>query len=97
MEEADGVPTATARTRTVDVHRFGAAVVLLEVHLGHYREVFFVVTGDKSVSITMLDENDATHQEAQVFVFAKPYQWDLNGLDDDEVLLQVWQAVGVSR
>ncbi len=80
----------------VDVHRYGARVALLDVHLHGYREVFFVVTGAKSVTITMLDETDPTHQEAQVFVFAKPYGWSLDG-SDEEALIQVWQAVGTQR
>lgn len=84
------------RQHALDVHRFGPDVALFDVHLGDYREVFFVVTGDRSVSITMLDSSDPTHHEAQVFVFAKPYQWDLD-TTDEEALLQVWQAVGVAR
>lgn len=81
---------------TVDVHRFGPSVTVFEVHLGHYREVFTVITGQKSVVITMLDESDATHQEGQVFVFAKSYGWNLD-VSDEEALLLVWQSVGVQR
>lgn len=71
-------------------------VVLFEVRLSDYHEYFFVAEGDKSISITMFDPSDETHREPQVFVFAKPYGWDLS-LDDDDALLQVWQAVGVQR
>ncbi|WP_261560175.1 hypothetical protein [Frankia tisae] len=94
---ADPAPgPAAPRTRTVDVHRYGPDAVVLDVHLGQYREVFFVLTGDKSVTITMLDGSDPTHHEAQVFVFAKPWQWSLDA-PDEEVLLRVWQSVGVQR
>jgi hypothetical protein len=92
----DGHEPATPRSRTVEVHRFGPNVVLFDVHVADYREVFFVVTGDKSVAITMFDESDSTHPEAQVFVFAKPYGWSLD-TTDEEALIQVWQAVGVQR
>lgn len=71
-------------------------VVLFEVRLSDYHEYFFVAEGDKSILITMFDPSDETHREPQVFVFAKPYGWDLS-LDDDDALLQVWQAVGVQR
>ncbi|HVU72662.1 MAG TPA: hypothetical protein VHE83_06860 [Mycobacteriales bacterium] len=81
---------------TVDVHRYGPHVAVFDVHLAGYREVFTVTTGQKSVVITMLDESDAAHSEAQVFVFAKPYGWDLD-VPDDEALLLVWQSVGVQR
>lgn len=84
------------KRRAVDVQRLGPQVTLFDAHLGDYRELFFVVSGDKSVTVTMFDESDASHREAQVFVFARPYGWDLSG-DDEEALLQVWQAVGVQR
>jgi hypothetical protein len=90
-------PSPDGRSRTVDVKRLGRRAVLLDVHLGDYRELFFVVSGEKSVTITMFDESDATYQEAQVFVFPKPYGWDLDSADDEETLLMVWQAVGVQR
>lgn len=80
----------------VAVHRFGARTVVLAVHLADYRETFVVVTGDKSVAVTMFDEADVTHREAQVFVFAKPYGWSLD-LPDEEALLLVWETIGVQR
>jgi hypothetical protein len=95
QSDDDNEPAAP-RARTVDVHRFGLDVALFDVHLADYREVFFVVTGEKSVAITMYDESDSTHPEAQVFVFAKPYRWSLD-TTDEEALIQVWQAVGVQR
>lgn len=66
------------------------------MELGDYNELFFVVTGDKSVAVTMYDPSDLTHREPQVFVFAKPYGWSLD-VPDEEALLQVWQSVGVQR
>jgi hypothetical protein len=80
----------------VEVQRFGDRVTVFDVRLRDYREVFLVVTGDKSVTITMFDEGDATHHEAQVFVFAKPYGWSLD-TSDEEALLRVWESVGVQR
>jgi hypothetical protein len=98
---SEGIPperdTATeAVPRAIAVHRVGARSVMLDVQLSGYHEVFFVATGDRSVVITMIDESDRLHPEGQVFVFAKPYGWDL-ACPDDEVLLRVWAAVGVQR
>jgi hypothetical protein len=95
----DGIPSEpkiAAAPREISVYRVGARAVMLDVQLSGYREVFFVVTGDRSVVITMIDESDRQHPEGQVFVFAKPYGWDLD-CPDDEVLLRIWAAVGVQR
>lgn len=71
-------------------------VMLFDVALSDYREFFFVAVGERSIAITMYDTSDETHPEPQTFVFAKPYGWQTD-LVDDEALLQVWQAVGVQR
>jgi hypothetical protein len=92
---SESKPTAAAQ-RSIGVHRVGNRAVMLDVQLAGYHEVFFIVTGDRSVVITMMDEGDRTHPEAQVFVFAKPYGWDLD-CPADELLLRVWAAVGVQR
>lgn len=86
------------RTGAWNVHavRPSPAVALFEIRLGDYTEFFYVVTGDKTVAVTMFDPSDETYREPQVFVFAKPYGWSLDG-PDDEVLLRVWQSVGVQR
>lgn len=84
------------RPSIVRCTRYGASATALEVSLGDYREIFFVLTGDRSVTISSIDESDATHPEAQVFVFAKPYGWSTD-LEDEEMMTQVWQAVGVQR
>lgn len=81
---------------TVRAHRPQPGVALLEVSLGEYDELFYVVTGDKSVAVVAYDPSDQTYREAQVFVFPKPYGWSLD-VPDEEALLQVWQAVGVQR
>lgn len=81
----------------VQAHRPHPNVTLFDVSLSDYREFFFVVEGERSLCITQYDPSDESHLEPQVFVFAKPYEWDSSSLDDDEALLQIWQAVGVQR
>jgi hypothetical protein len=103
VEEREGASVDAASSATggrvgweVSVTRPDPRVALFEVRLSDYHEYFFVTVGEKSVSITMFDPSDETHLEPQVFTFAKPYGWDLDG-DDDDVLLQIWQSVGVQR
>ncbi len=69
---------------------------LFDVSLSGYHEFFFVAEGEKSLAITMFEPGEDAYSEPQVFLFAKPYGWR-NDLDDDEALMQVWQAVGVQR
>jgi len=76
--------------------RHSEHALAMEVGLGDYREVFFVLIGERSVAISSYDETDPTHPEPAVFVFPKPYQWSLD-LDDDELMVQIWQATGVQR
>lgn len=80
---------------TVVVTRPSPEVTLFDVSLSGYREFFTVAQGRTSLAITSL-EPGAAHPEPQVFVFSKPYGWR-DDLDDDEALMQVWQAVGVKR
>jgi hypothetical protein len=80
----------------VTATRPDSRVTMFEVALSDYREFFFVAVGERSVSITMYDTSDETHPEPQTFTFAKPYGWETD-LQDEEALLQVWQAVGVQR
>lgn len=81
---------------SVVVSRPHPKVTLFDVRLASYREFFTVAEGDASLAITTLEPDDGSHREPQVFVFAKPSEWR-DDLDDDEALLQVWQAVGVQR
>lgn len=81
---------------TVVVTRPDPKVTLFDVSLSGYHEFFSVAEGGKSVAITMFEPREDAHSEPQVFVFAKPYGWR-DDLDDDEALIQVWQAVGVQR
>jgi hypothetical protein len=81
---------------TVTVTRPADTVAMFEVSLSGYREFFLVVEGARSIAITMFEPGADAHPEPQVFVFAKPYGWRRD-LDDDEALMQIWQAVGVQR
>lgn len=85
-----------SRRQVVRVTRFTEHTLAVEARLGDYREVFFVITGDRTVTISSYDESDPSYPEAQVFVFAKPYGWTLD-LNDDDVMVEIWQAVGVQR
>jgi hypothetical protein len=81
---------------TVSVTRPADTVAMFEVSLSGYREFFLVVEGSRTVAITMFEPGTDAFPEPQVFVFAKPYGWRRD-LDDDEALMQIWQAVGVQR
>lgn len=84
------------RAWRVSQERPEPGVSLFTVELGDYREYFLVAAGRKTLAITMFDPSDAAYPEPQTFTFAKPYGWD-TGLEPEEALLQVWQAVGVLR
>lgn len=86
----------SGRSHVVKFTRHSEHALAMEVGLGEYREVFFVLVGERSVAISSFDETDPTHPEPAVFVFPKPYQWSLD-LDDDELMVQIWQATGVQR
>ena len=86
----------SGRGQIVELTRYAANSLAMEVALGDYREVFFVITGDRSVCITSFDESDLSHPEPNVFMFPKPYGWTLD-LDDDELMVQIWQAAGAQR
>lgn len=81
---------------TVVVTRPCPEVTLFDVSLSGYREFFTVSEGVATLAITSLEPGAGAYPEPQVFVFAKPYDWR-NDLDDDDALLQLWQAVGVKR
>lgn len=81
---------------SVTVTRPSEMVSLFEVSLSDYHEFFFVAEGERSITITMFEPAGEAYPEPQTFVFAKPYGWRRD-LDEDEALLQVWQAVGVQR
>ena len=81
---------------TVEVTRPDPSVTLFDVSLSGYHEFFAVVVGEKLVSITSYEPTEDAFSEPQLFVFAKPYGWR-DDLDDEEALMQVWQAVGVQR
>ncbi len=87
---------ASGRKPVVKFTRHSEHALAMEVGLGDYREVFFVLIGERSVAISSYDETDPTHREPTVFVFPKPYQWSVD-LDDDELMVQIWQATGVQR
>jgi len=69
---------------------------MFDVGLSDYREFFLVAVGDTSVSVTTIEPDSTTFREPQTFVFAKPYGW-AEGLDDQDALMQLWQAVGTQR
>ncbi len=81
---------------SVLVNRPHPKVTLFDVSLSGYHEFFSVAEGERSVVITSFEPGEDAYPEPQVFVFAKPYGWR-DDLDDDDALLQVWQAVGVQR
>lgn len=81
---------------SIVVSRPHPKVTLFDVSLASYREFFTVAEGQTSLAITTLEPDASPQREPQVFVFAKPLAWR-DDLDDDEALLQVWQAVGVQR
>lgn len=81
---------------TVTVTRPHPKVSMFDVSLSGYHEFFQVSEGAKSIVITMFEPAEDAYPEPQVFVFAKPYGWQ-HDLIDDEALMQVWQAVGVQR
>lgn len=81
---------------TVMVSRPDPKMTVFDVSLSGYHEFFTVAEGQKSIVITMFEPGEDAYPEPQVFVFAKPYGWR-HDLDDDEALMQVWQAVGVQR
>jgi hypothetical protein len=81
---------------TVVVTRPSPKVTLFDVSLSGYRELFTVAEGSTSLAITSLEPGEGSYPEPQVFVFPKPYGWR-DDLEDDEALMQVWQAVGTRR
>lgn len=81
---------------SVVVTRPDPKMQLFDVSLSGYHEFFSVAVGEKTIAITSFEPAEDAFSEPQVFVFAKPYGWR-EDLDDDEALLQVWQAVGVQR
>jgi hypothetical protein len=88
--------TRAGRRQIVQLTRYASNCLAMEVALGDYREVFFVITGDRSVCITSFDQSDPTRPEPSVFMFPKPYGWTLD-LEDDELMVQIWQAAGAQR
>ncbi|MTV25724.1 hypothetical protein FTX61_09920 [Nitriliruptoraceae bacterium ZYF776] len=69
---------------------------MFDVHVSDYHEFFFVVAGEKTVSVSRFDPSDESYLEPEVSVFPKPYRWELEE-DDDLAILQVWQVVGAQR
>ena len=80
----------------MSVTRFGSRAVALEVSLGEYREVFFVLSGDHTVTVASIEDDQPGQLEPQVFVFAKPYGWTTD-MEAEDLMTQVWQVVGVQR
>ena len=81
----------------VDVctHRFDRSVVV-DVHWREGRETFFVVEGARSVGIMGFDPSDATYPEPRIFLVPKPMDMNLNGSDEDLMLL-IWKVLGGER
>ena len=80
----------------VSVDRPQPRLALMEVASPGYREFFFVVSGDKTVSILAFDVFDEAYQEGRVWVCPKPQDWSMD-VPDEEFLIQVWQTLGVQR
>jgi hypothetical protein len=80
----------------VSVIRPQSRVAFMEVSSPGYQEFFFVVAGDKTISIVAFDAFDEGYQEGRVWVCPKPHEWSMD-VTEEEFLIQVWQTLGVQR
>lgn len=86
---------------TVTVTRPDPAVALIEAASPGYRELFYVVTGARMLSVTAYDVTDTVHPEPRVHMIRRPRDWEMvpadgppTAADDQQLLLQVWELIG---
>lgn len=88
-QRALGAPSVVA-TRP-DPH-----VVLLEATAMGYQEVFFIVATSEMLTVVAYEPSDDTLDAPRIHHVPKPYGWS-NDVPDDELLVQLWQAIGHQR
>lgn len=81
---------------SVQVLRPHARVALIEASAPGVQEFFYVVEGEASVAITVFDATDQSYREPSVYVLPRPYRWTM-ALSDEDLLIQLWRAVGIQR
>ncbi|MEW6470801.1 MAG: hypothetical protein AB1679_00845 [Actinomycetota bacterium] len=97
-----GAPARPRSGRTPEPPGFQCRVLrypdaaLLELTWPDGGELYFVVSGARSIGIMAFDHADETHREPRIHVVPKPYQWSID-VPDDELLLLVWLTLGEQR
>lgn len=76
--------------------RLDAKMCIIESSGPGYREFFCVVTTAKTITVMAFDPSDEFSDGARLHHVPRPYSWN-PGADAEEMLLQVWQAIGTQR
>jgi hypothetical protein len=88
-------------TLSLKITRPEPRVALMEVTSPGYQEFFYVVAGERILTVTAFEATDPIHPEPRVQVLRKPHDWDMSvadvastGVDDQDLLLRIWEVVG---
>jgi hypothetical protein len=87
---------------SITVTRPDPQVALIEAASPTYRELFYVVAGERMLTVTAYDATDLHRREPRVHVLRKPPDWEMTppdgrvtAADDQYLLLQIWELVGI--
>lgn len=72
------------------------AVVVLDAEAMGYHEVFCVVATAETLTVLAYEPTDETSDLPRLHHVPKPYGWR-NDVTDEEMLVQLWQAIGHQR